>query len=86
MTTVLITGATGSLGRVVLGQALAAGWKAIGTYHRTAAARLDVRDPADVRRVLAAHRLDVIVPAAAGAADPRPGRRPGRGAAGDRGG
>jgi len=70
MTRILITGATGSLGRVVWRHATAAGWTAIGTYLSTRAAgateRLDVRDPADVRRVLRETAPDVVVHTAAG--------------------
>ena len=70
MTRILITGATGSLGRVVHRRAVAAGWTAIGTYLTRSAEgateRLDVRDPADVRRVLRETRPDIVVHTAAG--------------------
>lgn len=69
-TRILITGATGSLGRVVHRRAAAAGWAATGTYFAAAGegatVRLDIRDPADVRRVLGDTRPDVIVHTAAG--------------------
>ena len=70
MTRILITGATGSLGRVLLRQATAAGWAATGTYltraGQGATERLDIRDPADVRRVLRETRPEVLVHTAAG--------------------
>jgi len=70
MTRILITGATGSLGRVVRRQAVAAGWTAIGTYFAKqgegATERLDIRDPAAVRRVLRATAPDIVVHTAAG--------------------
>jgi dTDP-4-dehydrorhamnose reductase len=66
----LITGGSGSLGRRVCQRAAAAGWDAVGTYLRepseTAGVRLDVRDPGDVRRVIAAVRPDAIVHTAVG--------------------
>ena len=66
----LITGASGSLGRRVFHAAGAAGWAPVGTYlsrpAATATVRLDVRDRRDVRRVLDEVRPDAIVHAAAG--------------------
>jgi dTDP-4-dehydrorhamnose reductase len=66
----LITGGTGFLGRRVVARAAAAGWEAVGTYRSApgpaAAVRLDVRDQADVRRVLREVRPDAVVHAAAG--------------------
>ena len=66
----LITGGSGSLGRRVFRHAADAGWEPIGTYLSgpavTAQVRLDIRDPGDVRRVLAAVRPDAIVHTAAG--------------------
>jgi dTDP-4-dehydrorhamnose reductase len=70
MTRILITGATGSLGRVLHRRAAAAGWTATGTYltraGQGATERLDIRDPADVRRVLRETRPDVVVHTASG--------------------
>ena len=70
MTRLLVTGATGSVGRVVLRRAAAALWDVTGTVFAApagdATVRLDIRDPADVRRVLAATRPDVVIHAAAG--------------------
>jgi dTDP-4-dehydrorhamnose reductase len=66
----LVTGGNGALGRRVMVRAAAAGWDAVGTYVSApapaATVRLDIRDPADVRRVIAAVRPDAIVHAAAG--------------------
>ncbi|MEU4689357.1 sugar nucleotide-binding protein [Actinoplanes sp. NPDC023714] len=67
---VLITGGTGSLGRRVVARAAAAGAEPVGTYLNSpgpgAAVRLDIRDPAGVRRVLREVRPDAVVHAAAG--------------------
>ncbi|MEU4564800.1 sugar nucleotide-binding protein [Actinoplanes sp. NPDC023936] len=67
---ILITGGTGSLGRRVVARAAAAGVEPVGTYlsapAATASVRLDVRDQADVRRVLREVRPDAVVHAAAG--------------------
>jgi dTDP-4-dehydrorhamnose reductase len=66
----LITGASGSLGRRVFARAASAGWEPIGTYlsapSATAAVHLDIRDPAHIARVLAQVRPDAIVHTAAG--------------------
>ncbi|WP_203825784.1 sugar nucleotide-binding protein [Actinoplanes palleronii] len=66
----LITGGSGSLGRRVFARAAAAGWEPIGTYLHAPAATahvcLDIRDPADIRRVLDEVRPDAIVHTAAG--------------------
>ncbi|BBH69585.1 dTDP-4-dehydrorhamnose reductase [Actinoplanes sp. OR16] len=66
----LITGGTGSLGRRVVARAVAAGWEPVGTYLTApgprAGVRLDIRDQADVRRVLREVRPDAVVHAAAG--------------------
>ncbi|GIE28230.1 dTDP-4-dehydrorhamnose reductase [Actinoplanes italicus] len=66
----LVTGGNGSLGRRVMLRAAAAGWDATGTYVSasapTATVHLDIRDPAQVRRVVAEVRPDAIVHAAAG--------------------
>lgn len=67
MTRLLITGATGSLGRRRYARAVAAGWTAVGTSLSTPGfERLDIRDPADVRRVLRATAPDVVIHTAAG--------------------
>ncbi|GLW30480.1 SDR family oxidoreductase [Actinoplanes regularis] len=67
---VLITGGSGSLGRRVFARAAAAGWEPVGTYLAapapTADVRLDIRDPDDIRRVLADVRPDTIVHTASG--------------------
>jgi dTDP-4-dehydrorhamnose reductase len=66
----LVTGGNGTLGRRVMVRAAAAGWDAVGTYvsapAATATVRLDIRDLADVRRVIDAVGPDAIVHAAAG--------------------
>ncbi|GIE95373.1 sugar nucleotide-binding protein [Paractinoplanes rishiriensis] len=66
----LITGGSGSLGRRAFRRAAAAGWDAVGTYlqkpSKTAGVRLDVRDLADVRKVIADVRPDAIVHTAVG--------------------
>ncbi|MEU8244562.1 NAD-dependent epimerase/dehydratase family protein, partial [Actinoplanes missouriensis] len=72
---ILITGGTGSLGRRVVARAAAAGAEPIGTSlsapgsaisPAAASVRLDIRDRADVRRVLREVRPDAVVHAAAG--------------------
>lgn len=67
---VLITGATGSLGRRVFHRAVAAGTEPVGTFFDTPAAtasvRLDIRDRDQVARVLREVRPDAVVHAAAG--------------------
>jgi dTDP-4-dehydrorhamnose reductase len=66
----LVTGGTGSLGRVVQRRAAGAGWTAVGTYLNspadTAGERLDIRDPVAVREALRRIRPDAVVHAAAG--------------------
>jgi dTDP-4-dehydrorhamnose reductase len=66
----LVTGGNGSLGRRVVLRAAAGGWEATGTYlsapAATATVHLDIRDAAQVRRVVAQLRPDAIVHAAAG--------------------
>ncbi|MEO3747305.1 sugar nucleotide-binding protein [Plantactinospora sp. B5E13] len=66
----LVTGATGYLGRRVYQRATAAGWSVVGTYHagpaETGDERWDVRDPSAVRRLIARIRPDVVVHAATG--------------------
>lgn len=63
----LITGATGSLGRRLHARAVAAGWTTTGTSLSTPGfQRLDIRDPADVRRVLRATAPDVVIHTASG--------------------
>ncbi|WP_328473941.1 sugar nucleotide-binding protein [Actinoplanes sp. NBC_00393] len=68
MTRVLITGATGSLGRRVLARAAAAGLQPVGASFRSGPAdvRMDIRDPGEVRRVLGEVRPEVIIHTAAG--------------------
>ncbi|MBG0565910.1 sugar nucleotide-binding protein [Actinoplanes aureus] len=64
---VLITGATGSLGRRVALRAAAAGFQPVGTsLSAPTGVRLDIRDPGDVRRVLGEVRPDAIIHTAAG--------------------
>ncbi|MEV6348405.1 sugar nucleotide-binding protein [Actinoplanes sp. NPDC051851] len=67
---VLVTGGSGSLGRRVVLRAAEAGWEAVGTYlvreTDTASVRLDIREPADVRRVLEQTRPDAIIHTASG--------------------
>jgi dTDP-4-dehydrorhamnose reductase len=66
----LVTGGSGALGRRVMARAAGAGWDPVGTYlsapAATATVRLDIRDPADVRRVIDTVRPDAIVHTAAG--------------------
>ena len=67
---VLITGGSGHLGRRVVARAAAAGWDPVGTYvagpAQTAQVRMDIRDPAGVRRVIDEVAPDAIVHTAAG--------------------
>lgn len=69
----LVTGATGHLGRTVAERAAAAGWSVDGTYFTTpsdaAGERLDVRDPSTIREVLQRVRPDVVIHTAAGRDD-----------------
>ncbi|WP_436533794.1 SDR family oxidoreductase [Actinoplanes sp. HUAS TT8] len=66
----LVTGGSGSLGRRVVARAAACGWEPVGTYVTgpadTAGMRMDIRDPDDVRRVLAEVAPDAIVHTASG--------------------
>lgn len=67
MKRLLITGASGTLGRVVAAQALAAGWEVVGTYHTAplpmtiAWQRLDVGDRVAVVRLVQAMEPHAIV-------------------------
>ncbi|MEU4426060.1 sugar nucleotide-binding protein [Actinoplanes sp. NPDC024001] len=64
---VLITGASGYLGRRVALRAAADGFEPVGTaFQSSGALRLDIRDPGDVRRVLGEVRPDAIIHTAAG--------------------
>lgn len=67
---VLVTGATGSLGRRVYERAPAAGWTPIGTHFAgpagSADLRLDIRDRAAVDAVLRDLRPDAVIHAAGG--------------------
>ncbi|MEE6259977.1 SDR family oxidoreductase [Plantactinospora sonchi] len=67
---ILLTGATGSLGRRVYERAASAGWLVVGTYFaqraETGDEQLDVRDPAAVRRIIERVRPDVLIHAASG--------------------
>lgn len=67
---ILVTGVTGTLGSIVHERARRAGWHAMGTSFATPKdvvdARLDIRDPAEVRQVFARLRPDVVVHAATG--------------------
>lgn len=67
--TLLVVGASGYLGAEVCRQAVAAGERVAGTYHRSASARpgvvpLDVRDLAAVRRLVADLRPRAVLNAA----------------------
>jgi dTDP-4-dehydrorhamnose reductase len=69
--TLLVTGASGYLGRTVARQAVAAGWQVVGTFRRAPQPleqvdwrRLDVRDRVAVRDLTAALRPAAIVHAA----------------------
>ncbi|MEV4131926.1 sugar nucleotide-binding protein [Dactylosporangium sp. NPDC049742] len=68
--TLLVTGATGSLGRRVYEQATAGGWTVTGTWFanrtRGGDARLDIRDRAAIGALLRDTRPDVIIHTAAG--------------------
>jgi dTDP-4-dehydrorhamnose reductase len=65
---ILVTGATGSLGRVVVSRAAACGLATVGTSfaQRDTDVRLDIRDPAAVREVLRRVRPEAVIHAAAG--------------------
>jgi dTDP-4-dehydrorhamnose reductase len=65
--TLLVVGASGHLGGEVCRQAVAAGERVVGTYHRSARrglVALDVRDPAAVRALVADLRPRAVVNAA----------------------
>jgi dTDP-4-dehydrorhamnose reductase len=66
----LVTGATGYLGRRVAARAAAAGWSVVGTYLARpsdwAREPLDIRDAEAVRRLLVRVRPDAVVHAATG--------------------
>jgi dTDP-4-dehydrorhamnose reductase len=66
----LVTGATGHLGRRVHERAAAAGWTVVGTYHAapaaTASEQLDIRDRAAVLEVLRRVRPDLVIHTAKG--------------------
>jgi dTDP-4-dehydrorhamnose reductase len=70
---ILITGATGHLGRRTAERATAAGWSVVGTFFtapsEVAGERLDVRDPAVVRELMRRTRPDAVIHTAAGRAD-----------------
>ncbi len=63
----LVTGASGTLGRVVAAQALAAGWEVVGTFHTAPLdlaitwRRLDLSDPAAVAALVAAVQPTAII-------------------------
>lgn len=67
MRRLLVTGASGTLGRVVAAQAQEAGWAVAGTYHTAplpipiAWHRLDVRDAGAVHALLQATRPDAVI-------------------------
>jgi dTDP-4-dehydrorhamnose reductase len=67
---ILVTGATGSLGRSVYQRAGTAGWDVVGTYFaspaETVEERLDIRDRAAVQQTLRRVRPDVVVHTATG--------------------
>jgi dTDP-4-dehydrorhamnose reductase len=66
----VVTGASGYLGRRVAHRAVIAGWPVVGTYFtapaETAEERLDVRDPAAVRDFVRRVRPEVLVHTATG--------------------
>lgn len=66
--TLLVTGASGYLGRVVAAQALAAGWQVVGSFRRAPLEQpqiswrpLDVRDPAAVAALVADIRPAALI-------------------------
>jgi dTDP-4-dehydrorhamnose reductase len=67
---ILVTGASGYLGRYVATRARAAGWSVVGTYlvqrSDTAEVQLDVRDASAVRALLERVRPDAVIHAASG--------------------
>jgi len=70
----LVTGASGYLGRRVAGEAASLGWSVVGTYlghplSGDAGQRLDVRDAEAVRQVVQRLRPDVVVHTAAAPGD-----------------
>ncbi|MGK5681543.1 sugar nucleotide-binding protein [Actinoplanes sp. URMC 104] len=66
----MVTGATGSLGRSVARRARAAGWDVVGTYFAdpadTGDEQLDIRDRSAVHQTVRRVRPDVVVHAATG--------------------
>lgn len=73
MDRILVTGASGHLGRRTAERAAHAGWSVIGTYLSTATdaatERLDIRDPDAVRELLRRVRPHAVVHTAAGRED-----------------
>jgi dTDP-4-dehydrorhamnose reductase len=77
----LVTGARGYLGGVLVRAAAHAGWQVVGTYHRSGPGAadvgwvpLDVTDPVAVTACLATVRPAAVVHLAAVTTDPDPGR------------
>ena len=69
---ILVTGATGHLGRRVAERAAKVGWDVIGTCFTAAGDAdecLDIRDPAAVLRLMQRVRADIVVHTAAGRED-----------------
>jgi dTDP-4-dehydrorhamnose reductase len=67
---ILVTGASGYVGRHVVARARAAGWTVVGTYATqptdVAEVRLDIREPSAVRALLEWVRPDVVIHTAIG--------------------
>ena len=61
MGTLLVTGASGYLGRELVARASEAGWDVVATTYSQPGTRLDVRDGAAVDRAVAAGRPDAVV-------------------------
>jgi dTDP-4-dehydrorhamnose reductase len=58
----LVTGGSGYLGREIVRRSAEAGWDVLGTAHTSAnGARLDVRDPAAVERLVGEFQPDAVV-------------------------